>query len=85
MDYGLSAQQALILRRARSRGLRGARRPQLLPPLWVIALASLLPLLLIWHPGRYLGLLLIPPLGFWHRQRVEQRLKRWALDLRQCP
>jgi hypothetical protein len=51
----------------------------------MIALASLMPLLLIWHPGRYLGLLLIPPLGFWHRQRVERRLQDWALDLRQCP
>lgn len=64
MDFGLSLQQRLILRRARAKGLSRARRWQIIPPLWSIALVSLVPLLLVWHPSRYLSLLLIPPLGF---------------------
>ena len=83
MDYGLSAQQKFILRRARAKGLSGARRWQIVPPLWLIALFSLAPLLLIWHPVRYLGLLLIPPLGFWYRRRMELRFQDWILDLRE--
>ncbi len=83
MDFGLSAQQKLILRLARANGLSGAHRWQVLPPLWLIALVSLAPWLLVWHPGRYLWLLLIPPLGFWYRRRVERRFKEWVLDLRE--
>lgn len=83
MDFGLSLQQRLILRQARAMGLSGARRWQIIPPLWSIALVSLVPLLLVWHPSRYLLLLLIPPLGFWYRRRLERRFQEWALDLRQ--
>lgn len=83
MDIGLSPQQRIILRRARRQRLRGAERWQLMPPLWAIAGASLVPLLLVLHPGRYLPLLLIPPLGLWQRSRVERRIAEWALDLRE--
>lgn len=83
MDFGLSVQQRLILRRARALGLPGSRRWQILPPLWLIALVSLLPLLWVWHPGPYLWLLLIPPLGLWYRRRVELRFQEWILDLRE--
>lgn len=83
MDFGLSAHQKLILRRARAIGLSGARRSQVVLPLWLIALVSLAPLLLVWHPSRYLWLLVIPPLGFWHRRRMELRFEDWALDLRE--
>jgi hypothetical protein len=83
MDYGLTVQQKLILRRARVLGLPGALRWQVVPPLWLIALVSLAPLPLVWHPGRYLWLMLIPALGFWYRRRIEQRFQEWALDLRE--
>lgn len=83
MDLGLTVQQKRILRLARESGLKGASRPQLVPPLWLIAVVTLVPLLLVWHPARYLFLLLIPPLGFWQRRRMELRFQDWALDLRE--
>lgn len=83
MDIGLTPQQRIILRCARARGLSGARRWQILPTLWAIAVCSLVPLLLILHPGRYLSVLLIPSLGLWQRSRVAQRIADWALDLRE--
>lgn len=83
MDFGLSPQQQLVLRLARSRDLRGARRHQILPPLWLIACATLLPLLLLGHPLRWLSLPLVPALGLLQRHRVERRIEDWTLDLRQ--
>jgi len=84
MDIGLTPQQRTILRLAREKGLVGARRIQVVPPLWTIALATLLPLLLLlWIPWSFVLLLLIPPLGCWQRGRVEQRIAEWALDLRE--
>lgn len=83
-DLGLTPRQRHILRRARAKRLRGAERWQVIPPLWVIAGTTLAPLLLILHPGRYVFLMTIPPLGLWQRSRVEQRFVQWALDLRQA-
>lgn len=83
MDFGLSQQQKFILRRARAHQLTASRRWQILPPLWLIALVSLAPWLLLGHPSRYLWLLLLPLLGLWHRRRVEHRFQEWALDLRE--
>ncbi|MFM7086941.1 MAG: hypothetical protein ACKOXO_08135 [Cyanobium sp.] len=82
MEIGLSDQQRCIVRRARRKGLLRAWHWVVRPPLWWIVLATLLPLLLN-HHGRYLSPLLIPPLGFWQRQRVESRIAHWALQLRQ--
>jgi len=83
MDLGLSPHQQLILRLARARDLRGARHRQIRPPLWSIACATLLPLLLLGHPLRWLSLPLIPALGLWQRNRVERRFEDWTLDLRE--
>jgi hypothetical protein len=82
MDIGLTPQQRTILRCARAKGLSGADRSQVVPPLWAIALATLL-LLLLWLPWSYVSLLLIPALGRWQRSRVKQRIAEWALDLRE--
>jgi hypothetical protein len=83
MDIGLTPQQRIILRCARRKGLPGAERAQLLPPLWAIAIASLVPLFLILHPARFAALLVMPLLGLWQRSRVEHRIAEWALDLRE--
>jgi hypothetical protein len=83
MDVGLSPQQDLILRRARVRHLRGASSWQIIPPLWAVVVVTLVPVLVLWHPVRYLFLLLIPGLGYWQRHRVAMRLREWALDLRE--
>ena len=78
MDFGLTPQQRLILRRARARGLKGVERSQVLPPLWAVALLTLVLL----YPSRGLALF-IPLLTYWHRQRTEMRIEEWALDLRE--
>lgn len=83
MDVGLTPHQDLILRRARARRLRGASRWQIIPPLWTIVVATLVPLLVVLHPVRYLFLPLIPLLGYWQRHRVATRISEWALDLRE--
>ena len=83
MDYGLSDQQRRIVRRARRKRLRGASQWLIRPPLWTIVALTLLPLLLLHHPVRFLLLALIPPLGLWQRARIEQRITEWALDLRE--
>lgn len=83
MDLGLSAQQSAILRRARARSLKRAAHWQIQPPLWLLALVTLAPLLLVSHPGRYLWLLLVPALGLWQRRRMELRFQEWILDLRE--
>jgi hypothetical protein len=83
MDIGLTSQQRLVVRRARAKHLRGSRAWLIVPPLWLIALGALLAFLIIWHPGRYLALLLIPPVGLWQRRRISGRIAEWALDLRQ--
>lgn len=82
MEIGLSDQQRRIVRRARCKGLLRGWQWVVRLPLWLIVLATLLPLLLD-HHGRYLFPLLVPPLGFWQRQRVESRIAAWALKLRQ--
>jgi len=83
MDIGLNSQQRLILRRARVRQFQGSGSWQIRPPLWLIALLTLLPLLLLGHPARFLSLPLIPCLGIWQRRRVAQRIGEWALELRE--
>ena len=79
MDVGLTPQQRLILRRARSVRLRGSERHQIRPPLWSLALLALL--LMPFSHG--LSLLVIPALGYWLRRSTAERISAWALDLRE--
>ena len=78
LDFGLTSQQRMIVQHARSRGLAGAQHGQIIPPMWCIALLTLLPLLMVTLPGRTLALLVVPLLGLWQRRRTEARIADWA-------